>query len=501
MASLVPPARTSLAEHAVSLVGLGLIVLSLLYASRSGGPPETILLETLVPIVVGAALVWYGTSDGDRLETDRQGTIAACAIGCGLLATTTSIWAVYLQAIRTGTETGLGQPALTALSIGIAVGTGVGHLYTDFARHYRSHNRLARAVDASRDGIALFTDAEHTYVNEAYASMYDLETPDALTGRPWDEQYTNAARVKIEREVYPALESRSNWQGTLIGVRDDGTTFPQRVTISSLERGYVAVVRDVSEQRDREQRIQVLNRVLRHNLRNAFTVIQGHTNLIAERHDEVGSEHVEPIRQEIQNLLGTADKARGVERALARRSDRDLIEPPTAIRSVVDRATAAYPHATVRSQVEEMGAATTTVDGSVVDALNELVDNAVEHHHGSASVSDTDVDSAAQKTEPTVEVGVQTVTYESSARLEFTVADDGPGIPESERRAVLEGEETQLNHGSGLGLWLVSWLVTNAGGDVRFSDRVGGGSVVTLSFPLERTSVDNEPAEPPLLAH
>ena len=496
MATLVPPARKRLAEHGVSLVGLGLLVLSLVYAARTGGPLSTILLETLVPIAVGMALIWYGLGDSGRTESDQQGTVAACAIACGFLATTTSVWAVYLQAVRTGAEAGLGQPALTALSIGVAVGTGTGHLYADFAHHYRSYNRLSRAVDASRDGIALFDETEHIYVNEAYASMYDIASPDALTSRPWDEQYTNAARVKIEREVYPALESCSSWQGTLTGVRADGTTFPQRVTISTLERGYVAVVRDVSEQRDREQRIQVLNRVLRHNLRNAFTVIQGHTNLIAERHDEVGSEHVEPIRREIEDLLATADKARGVERALARRSDQDLIEPSTAIRSVVDRATAAYPHATVRSQIEETGAAITSIDGSVVDALNELVDNAVEHHHRSAAVSDNGVDQADQTAEPTIEVSVQTVAYESSARLEFTVADDGPGIPESERRAVLEGEETQLNHGSGLGLWLVSWLVTNAGGDVRFSDRVGGGSVVTLSFPLERAPVGDEAAAP-----
>jgi len=40
------------------------------------------------------------------------------------------------------------------------------------------------------------------------------------------------------------------------------------------------------------------------------------------------------------------------------------------------------------------------------------------------------------------------------------VGDNGSGIPEHERRTLAGADETPLRHGSGVGLWLVYWLVT-----------------------------------------
>jgi signal transduction histidine kinase len=64
-----------------------------------------------------------------------------------------------------------------------------------------------------------------------------------------------------------------------------------------------------------------------------------------------------------------------------------------------------------------------------------------------------------------------------------TVSDDGPGLPETERE-VLTGKMsvTPLDHGSGLGLWLVRWIVTAYGGDVTYADRPNGGSDITLTL-------------------
>lgn len=488
----------------VSLVGLGLLAIVGAYGLTFGGPSLLLVLEAVVPTTIGVGLVWYGLrSHDDESGTERATIVTVTSCSCGALGALFCLSSIYLLSLRMGFSGGLAQPAINALSVGLGFGAVLGHVYVEFSTHSRENERLSRAVDASMDGIAVVVDGRHVYVNEAYASLYGHQDAATLEGRQWWTVYTNESRRRIEREVVPALSDRSYWRGTLTGTRTDGTTFPQSVTVSALADGYVVVVRDVTDQRDREQRIQVLNRVLRHNLRNAFTVIRGHANLIGDRNPELEQRHITPIRAEIDDLLTTADKARGVERTLDRHGDAELIDASEAVRRVTDRARAAYPDARIVSQIENPGRGSTmlSIEDVVVDALDELVDNAIEHNTANASSSGTDVatdgdgrdDTAAT---PTVEITARTVDTESQSRLEFTVADDGPGIPATERRAILEGHETALDHGSGLGLWLVNWIVRSTGGELSFAESDWGGTTVRLSFP-DVTDTKREPTSVP----
>lgn len=53
-------------------------------------------------------------------------------------------------------------------------------------------------------------------------------------------------------------------------------------------------------------------------------------------------------------------------------------------------------------------------------------------------------------------------------RVEIAAADDGPGIPDDQWTLVAgEREITQLSHGSGLGPWLVRWVVEAAAGEME----------------------------------
>ena len=73
-------------------------------------------------------------------------------------------------------------------------------------------------------------------------------------------------------------------------------------------------------------------------------------------------------------------------------------------------------------------------------------------------------------------------------RLEFRVADRGPGVAESERLRVFEpfyrapGATADVG-GAGLGLAIASRLAIEQGGEVRHEDRPGGGSIFTLTLP------------------
>ncbi|MEY7848780.1 sensor histidine kinase [Natrarchaeobius sp. A-rgal3] len=495
MPSRVRFALDRVRERSVSMVGIGLVAVAGLYAAVTGVVVPASALELSVPVAVGCGLVWYDVRNS-VVDLDRRGipVVAGCAIVGAVVVAVAFVWCVALA--TPGNESSfqtLGIALLTAASVGVALGTTVGHLLADRSRRRREADRFRHANDAALDGIAVVVDDRLVSVNEAYASLYGVDDPTRLEGRLWSEGYTNESLVTIERETVPALSDHGYWRGTLTGTRVDGTTFRQTVRMCTrgIDRGHVVVVRDVTDQIDREQRIQVLNRVLRHNLRNAFTVIRGHANLVGEYDEHLARRHVDPIREEIDDLLETADKARGVERKLERRDRGETVDATDAVRAVVDRAKAAYPGVRIvaRTETPTADSKTPTIESTVVDALDELVDNAVEHHLGRTGADSPERTAAPMggsesESEPlTVEVAAEVVEYPSASRLEFTVADDGDGIPVSERRAVLQGEETQLAHGSGLGLWFVNWIVSNVGGDLEFTDRQDGGTVVTLSFP------------------
>jgi sensor histidine kinase regulating citrate/malate metabolism len=46
--------------------------------------------------------------------------------------------------------------------------------------------------------------------------------------------------------------------------------------------------------------------------------------------------------------------------------------------------------------------------------------------------------------------------------------------------AIDAGTETQLEHGQGIGLWFVSWTVTQLGGEIQFQENDPEGSLVTV---------------------
>jgi PAS domain S-box-containing protein len=71
----------------------------------------------------------------------------------------------------------------------------------------------------------------------------------------------------------------------------------------------------------------------------------------------------------------------------------------------------------------------------------------------------------------------------SSSRVELSVADDGPGIPEEIRERLFTPFVTSKEAGTGLGLTIVKRIVDRHGGTIAVSSTAGRGTRVSVSLP------------------
>jgi len=336
-------------------------------------------------------------------------------------------------------------------------------------------NRLTRLFEALPDAVVYgeFRDGVPIVqsVNERFEESFG-----------WDEETLVGENVN-EFIVPPELESESE----SIDNQAIGGEFPQREVRRQTADGLryflfrgvpvegpsdnpegFGIYTDITDQKTRERRLQVLNRVLRHNLRNEMNVVVGNADLIADGVADAELSDVDvDVAARAQEIIDTAtdvatigERVRQLERALDR-SDVGTVDLTELVADAVDeyhdRQDVTVSTALPESLAVEAG-------DLLAVALDDLVENAVEHG-----------------TPPT---HVTVVGRRDGEWIELAVNDDGPGIPDEEIAALTESTDTsQLSHGSGLGLWLVDWLTTSLGGEVRFEDNDPRGSVVKLRLP------------------
>jgi K+-sensing histidine kinase KdpD len=95
--------------------------------------------------------------------------------------------------------------------------------------------------------------------------------------------------------------------------------------------------------------------------------------------------------------------------------------------------------------------------------FDNLIENAAEHNTAET---------------PTVAVSVS----RTESNVTVTISDNGPGIPRHELAVLTNEAETDLEHGSGLGLWIVNWVIDDSTVSVQY-DTDTDGTDVTVTLP------------------
>jgi len=139
-------------------------------------------------------------------------------------------------------------------------------------------------------------------------------------------------------------------------------------------------------------------------------------------------------------------------------------------------------------QIVRRAAADPVLDGTQVDI--EIEDSAPQTLQGDSQLLERAIrnllhNANEAQSRAGVEKPIAVRLEHGNHRIQLAIEDRGPGLPPVVRERLFQPFVTGRPDGVGLGLSLAHRIVTLHGGTVDLEDRPGGGTRVTLSFPVD----------------
>jgi PAS domain S-box-containing protein len=340
--------------------------------------------------------------------------------------------------------------------------------------------RIFETYAEASDDVMVVTDSNGVIedVNDAFQEVTGY-APEEAIGKTPRILKSGEHDAEFYEELWNAVLDGETWESVILNRTKGGHIYETTQKVVPIEddsgeiQQFVAIEREITQKQLRQQILDVLNRILRHNVRNCVTVVDAHAQMLATDPEASKVESMATSIQERTSTLTRIAERTETIRKLIHSFEND--EQPTPIefahaKSVIDEYSASYEDADIDVAVTGDDDAAIRYGYMFEVVIEELLDNAVRHND-----------------QPTPEVEVTVAETEATDTALIEVADNGPGIPTTTWDVIESGEETPLEHTDGIGLWVVYWAVTALGGTVDYEANEPRGSVIQLRVPLERT--------------
>jgi two-component system sensor kinase FixL len=279
----------------------------------------------------------------------------------------------------------------------------------------------------------------------------------------------------------------------VLGRRKDGTVFPLELAVGEVQaaghRVFAGFVRDVSARRLAEARLRELQAELIHVSR---------LSAMGEMASALAHELNQPLTaimnyaQATRRLLGGADEARAS--ALSGLLDKIVQQGSRAgqiirrLRQFIAKGETERTLADVNGVTEEasalalIGAAGKgiAVRRMLEDGLPPVLMDKIQIHQVITNLIRNSVDALGDIGRGEILIR----TRRTSAQIEISVADTGPGLAPEVAARLFQPFVTTKPNGMGIGLSICRTIVEAHGGKLSAGDNPGGGAVFTVSLPL-----------------
>ncbi len=349
---------------------------------------------------------------------------------------------------------------------------------TDITERKELEDRLSLhrdIVERLEDPIMLQTlDGEFRLVNDALCSFAGLSREELLYDDDEYEFMDPKTATEIARQKQRVIETEQPVEYSV----EPSFEYSDREAVFYTSRypyyedgelvGTMAICRNVTDLEERTRQLQVLDNILRHNIRNNLNVIYGRGAQLKAGVDGELEAAADVIVEQAEDLLTTSDKSRAITNALSESVESKPINLGQLVRRIAAQIASEHPEVdiSVNGPPQLDVAGTPSLDS----ALEELFTNAAIHN-------DSD--------EPQLQI---TLSVDDEQAL-IRICDNGPGISEFDRNVLESGGAIEvLSHGSGLGLWLVYWTIKRSGGEITVNDRESRGLEIRIHLPYMPSS-------------
>ncbi len=304
------------------------------------------------------------------------------------------------------------------------------------------------------------------YVNPSFEEITGYSCSE-ITGEKANILKSNNEKSLIYDDILNKLENKETWKGELINIKKSGERYTSKQTITPIVddknniTNITVIQEDITNKQINEQILNVLNRVLRHNLRSSLNVIEGYAKNLEE---DAGYNNqrmaVRAICNRTEQMTDICKKMAHVRNLVNGRDEPNNIK----LREVLD-----IVHSYNEQDIE-------------LNMNEKYYDYKIKYGDLFIMAFKESLSRSLNKESSKITINVEE-SKEDKDIINFYIVNSEDDYNKEKWDIIKSGKETPLKHTDGLDLWILYWSITAIGGTVEY-EKVDKGTKFILCIPI-----------------